>query len=256
MRIKIPSWPRRWRATSTPTTRSWRGRLLIACAGSSRRWPNSTWRSRRRARRGPTRSSCCRRSPVSARRSRRRSSPKPVATCRSFPAPPTSHRGPGWRWRSMNRPASAPRPVAGVATSGSTRCWWRQLGQSAGCTGKNYLAVQHARLTRRRGMSRAQVAVAHSMLSAAYYMLKRDEPYDDLGPAGSRSATRSPHPPARHSTGEARPHRRPRPGQLSCWTTASSGSARRRWTRARVQVIHGSVWLGRVFRGGGGEASG
>jgi len=48
--------------------------------------------------------------------------------------------------------------------------------------GKNYLAVQHARLTRRRGMSRAQIAVAHSMLTAAYYMLKRDEPYDDLGP--------------------------------------------------------------------------
>ena len=47
--------------------------------------------------------------------------------------------------------------------------------------GKNYLAVQHARLTRRRGMSRAQIAVAHSMLTAAYYMLKRDEPYDDLG---------------------------------------------------------------------------
>jgi transposase len=48
--------------------------------------------------------------------------------------------------------------------------------------GKNYLAVQHARLTRRRGMSRAQVAVAHSILTTAYYMLKRDEPYDDLGP--------------------------------------------------------------------------
>ena len=48
--------------------------------------------------------------------------------------------------------------------------------------GKNYLAVQHARLTRRRGMSRAQVAVAHSILTTAYYMLKRDEPYRDLGP--------------------------------------------------------------------------
>ncbi len=47
--------------------------------------------------------------------------------------------------------------------------------------GKNYLAVQHARLTRRRGMSRAQVAVAHSILTTAYYMLKRDEPYQDLG---------------------------------------------------------------------------
>jgi transposase len=47
--------------------------------------------------------------------------------------------------------------------------------------GKNYLAAQHARLTRRRGMGRAQVAVAHSMLVSAYWMLKRDEPYHDLG---------------------------------------------------------------------------
>jgi transposase len=47
--------------------------------------------------------------------------------------------------------------------------------------GKNYLAAQHARLMRRRGMGRAQVAVAHSMLVAAYWMLKRDEPYHDLG---------------------------------------------------------------------------
>jgi transposase len=48
--------------------------------------------------------------------------------------------------------------------------------------GKNYLAAQHARLTRRRGMGRAQVAVAHSILVSTYYMLLRDEPYDDLGP--------------------------------------------------------------------------
>ena len=48
--------------------------------------------------------------------------------------------------------------------------------------GKNYLAVQHSRLTRRRGMGRAQIAVAHSILTTAYYMLKRDEPYRDLGP--------------------------------------------------------------------------
>jgi Transposase IS116/IS110/IS902 family len=47
--------------------------------------------------------------------------------------------------------------------------------------GKNYLAAQHARLTRRRGMRRAQVAVAHSILVSAYWMLKRDEPYRDFG---------------------------------------------------------------------------
>jgi transposase len=60
------------------------------------------------------------------------------------------------------------------------------LVESAGSVGrmhgKNYLAVQHARLTKRRGMGRAQVAVAHSILVAAYWMLTRDEPYRDLGP--------------------------------------------------------------------------
>jgi transposase len=47
--------------------------------------------------------------------------------------------------------------------------------------GKNYLAAQHARLTRRRGMRRAQIAVAHSILVSAYWMLTRDEAYHDLG---------------------------------------------------------------------------
>ena len=60
------------------------------------------------------------------------------------------------------------------------------LVEAAGSVGrmhdKNYLAVQHSRLTRRRGMSRAHIAVAHSILTTSYYMLKRDEPYHDLGP--------------------------------------------------------------------------
>jgi transposase len=47
--------------------------------------------------------------------------------------------------------------------------------------GKNYLADQHARLTRRRGAGRAQVAVAHSILVCAYHMLQRNESYQDLG---------------------------------------------------------------------------
>jgi transposase len=47
--------------------------------------------------------------------------------------------------------------------------------------GKNYLAAQHARLTARRGMGRTQVAVAHSILVSAYYMLRDDQPYQDLG---------------------------------------------------------------------------
>jgi transposase len=59
------------------------------------------------------------------------------------------------------------------------------LVEAAGSVGRmkgaNYLSAQHARLTTRRGMGRAQVAVAHSILVSAYYMLSRDEPYRDLG---------------------------------------------------------------------------
>ncbi|WP_267874148.1 IS110 family RNA-guided transposase [Ornithinimicrobium avium] len=59
------------------------------------------------------------------------------------------------------------------------------LVESAGSVGrmkgKNYLAAQHARLTKRRGAGRAQVAVAHSILVCAYHMLKNDEPYLDVG---------------------------------------------------------------------------
>jgi len=47
--------------------------------------------------------------------------------------------------------------------------------------GRNYLSAQFARLTTRRGMSRAAVAVAHSMLVSVWFMLTRDEPYSDLG---------------------------------------------------------------------------
>ena len=59
------------------------------------------------------------------------------------------------------------------------------LVEAAGSVGrmksKNYLSAQHARLTSRRGMARAQVAVAHSILVCAWHMLSKDEPYSDLG---------------------------------------------------------------------------
>ncbi len=45
----------------------------------------------------------------------------------------------------------------------------------------NYLTSRYTRVAKRRGAGRAQVAIAHSILVAAYYMLLRDEPYSDLG---------------------------------------------------------------------------
>ena len=46
---------------------------------------------------------------------------------------------------------------------------------------KTYLAAQFRRLTPRRGRKRAAVAVAHSILVIAYHLIKRNEPYRDLG---------------------------------------------------------------------------
>lgn len=45
----------------------------------------------------------------------------------------------------------------------------------------NYLTSRYARLAKRRGPGRAQVAVAHSILICAYHMLQTGEPYSDLG---------------------------------------------------------------------------
>jgi transposase len=46
---------------------------------------------------------------------------------------------------------------------------------------QTYLAAQYAQIASRRGKKRAAMAVAHSMLVSAYYMLERDEPYREVG---------------------------------------------------------------------------
>jgi transposase len=45
----------------------------------------------------------------------------------------------------------------------------------------SYLRAQYLRLRARRGSKKAAVAVAASILTAAYHMLRRQTPYDDLG---------------------------------------------------------------------------
>jgi transposase len=63
--------------------------------------------------------------------------------------------------------------------------WLRAaLGEAAWAashTKGTYLAALHRRLAARRGEKRALVAVAHAMVVAAYQMLKKHEPYRDLG---------------------------------------------------------------------------
>lgn len=48
-------------------------------------------------------------------------------------------------------------------------------------TKDTYLSAQGQRLARRRGKRRAVVAVGHSILIIAYHILKRQQPYQDLG---------------------------------------------------------------------------
>src|SRR5581483_6246352 len=75
---------------------------------------------------------------------------------------------------------------AGKRKSGKTRKgsrWLRALltvaGQAAGRTTKTALGERFRTLAARRGRKRAAVAVGHAILTIAYHVLTRHEPYDD-----------------------------------------------------------------------------
>jgi transposase len=64
------------------------------------------------------------------------------------------------------------------------------LGQAAAAASRTkgtYLAERYRRLARRRGKSRALVAVSRSILESAYQVLTRDTNYTDLGPEHFRT---------------------------------------------------------------------
>jgi transposase len=78
---------------------------------------------------------------------------------------------------------------AGKRRSGKTRKgnrWLRsalvEAAQAARRT-KTYLAAQFRRLTTRRGLKKAMVAVAHSILRIVYHLLIDAHPFEDLGEA-------------------------------------------------------------------------
>ena len=78
---------------------------------------------------------------------------------------------------------------AGKRKSGRTRKGNKKLrsalveaARAAGRTKNTYLSSQYHRLSARRGANRAAVAVAHSILTIAYYIIKRKQPYIELGP--------------------------------------------------------------------------
>jgi len=78
---------------------------------------------------------------------------------------------------------------AGKRRSGKIRHgdqWLRtaliEAAQAAARARRSYLAAQYHRLAARRGRKKALVAVGHTILTIAYYLLTRDAEYRDLGP--------------------------------------------------------------------------
>lgn len=77
---------------------------------------------------------------------------------------------------------------AGKRRSGHTRTgsrWLRQAlteaAHGAAHTKKTYLAALYHRIAARRGRKQAIIAVAHAILVIVYHLLKRHEPYQELG---------------------------------------------------------------------------
>jgi transposase len=72
-----------------------------------------------------------------------------------------------------------------AASTGGGNPWLREIliecARAASRSRDTYLKAQYLRLRRSRGDQKAIVAVAHSILVSAYYVLARNEPYRDLG---------------------------------------------------------------------------
>ena len=58
-----------------------------------------------------------------------------------------------------------------------------EAARAAARTRDTYLNSQYHRIAARRGANRAAVAVAHSILTIAYHIIKKKQPYIELGPS-------------------------------------------------------------------------
>lgn len=56
-----------------------------------------------------------------------------------------------------------------------------EAAQAAGRTKATYVGAQYRRMARTKGAKRAAVIVAHTIVVDLWYMLKRGQPYVDLG---------------------------------------------------------------------------
>jgi len=95
----------------------------------------------------------------------------------------TSARLASWAGLCPGQHQSAGRQRRGTTRKGSKwlRMYLTQAAKAASRTKGTYLSSQYARLRGRRGGARATIAVAYSILVAAFHILERGTPYEDLG---------------------------------------------------------------------------
>ena len=100
----------------------------------------------------------------------------------------TGDGGPSARLAAWSDVSPGNEKSAGTQCSGKTRqgsqamhTGLTQLAHAAARTKGTYLPALYQRLAARRGKNRAIVAVAHSIVVAAFHMLARDELYRELG---------------------------------------------------------------------------
>jgi transposase len=96
---------------------------------------------------------------------------------------PTAQHLASWAGICPGNNESAGKQYSGKTRKGSR--WLRrvlcQAAWAASHTKKTYLAAQFRRLAAKRGKQRAIIALAHSILVSAFYMLKHNEAYREAG---------------------------------------------------------------------------
>ncbi len=97
---------------------------------------------------------------------------------------PTAKHLASWAGMCPGNHESAGKRLSGRTRKGSP--WLRQAlveaAHGAARSKRTYVGAQYRRIAARRGKKRAAVAVGHTILVMAYYVLTRREPYRELGP--------------------------------------------------------------------------
>ncbi|UUZ80514.1 transposase [Paenibacillus sp. P26] len=91
-----------------------------------------------------------------------------------------------WAGLCPGQNESAGKRISGKKRKGNKkhRSTLVEASKAATLTKETYLSSQYHRITARQGANRAAVTVAHSILSMAYYILKQNQHYIELGPTG------------------------------------------------------------------------